>query len=79
MNQFKTALNSGNTISDDLFTDLINEFTKLQTAAKTYRNEAGDTRIKDQVIYWLDCWDDTTEAGAAIALINGVKSSARWC
>ena len=43
LNQFKTALNSGNTISDDLFTDLINEFTKLQTAAKTYRNEAGDT------------------------------------
>ena len=40
LNQFKTALNSGNTISDDLFTDLINEFTKLQTAAKTYRNEA---------------------------------------
>ena len=72
LNQFKTALNSGNTISDDLFTDLINEFTKLQTAAKTYRNEAGDTRIKDQIIYWLDCWDDTTEA--AIALINGVKA-----
>ena len=48
------------------------EFVKLQQAAQTYRAKAGNTDVKDQIVYWLDCWDDTT--AAAIAYLNGVKA-----
>ena len=44
----------------------------LQQAAQTYRAKAGNTDVKDQIVYWLDCWDDTT--AAAIAYLNGVKA-----
>ena len=37
------------------------EFVKLQEAAKVYR-EQGNTAIVGQIVYWLDCWDDTTAA-----------------
>ncbi|MGO5442846.1 discoidin domain-containing protein [Faecalimonas sp. LCP19S3_D12] len=50
---------------------MIEEFELLKEAAKTYR-ASGNEAIKGQIVYWLDCWDDTTEA--AIAYLNGVKS-----
>lgn len=52
---------------------LINEFELLQKAAKTYRNNAGNTRTRDQIIPWLNCWDDTTTA--TIAYLKGIKAS----
>ena len=48
-------------ISDEEFDELINAFTVLQNASKTYR-ESGNERIKSQIVYWLNCWDDTTNA-----------------
>mgnify|MGYP000755721983 CR=1 FL=1 len=54
------------------FEDLINEFTILKNASATYRAQAGDTRVKDQIVYWLNCWDDT--ADAAINYLKAVKA-----
>ena len=51
---------------------VIAEFEVLQKASKTYR-AGGNEAIKGQIVYWLNCWDDTTEA--AIAYLNGVKSA----
>ena len=72
LTSFKEALTNGTTISDEQFKDLINEFTILKNASATYRAQAGDTRIKDQIVYWLNCWDDT--ADAAINYLKAVKA-----
>ena len=72
LTSFKEALTNGTTISDEQFEDLINEFTILKNASATYRAQAGDTRIKDQIVYWLNCWDDT--ADAAINYLKAVKA-----
>lgn len=72
LSEFKDLLNSGSTISDELLQKVKDEFVLLQKAAITYRNEASDKRVKDQIVHWLDCWDDTTTA--AIAFINGIKA-----
>ena len=64
---FKDKLNS-NTVTAEDVDALIAEF----DAADIYEAQAGDTNVKDQIIYWLDCWDDTTDA--AIAYLNGVKA-----
>ena len=44
---FKAAISNGTTISDEQFEDLINEFTILKNASTTYREQAGDSRVKD--------------------------------
>ncbi len=72
LTSFKEALTNGTTISDEQFEDLINEFTILKNASATYRAQAGDIRIKDQIVYWLNCWDDT--ADAAINYLKAVKA-----
>ncbi len=71
LNSFKEKLTAGTVTVDDVNT-VMAEFELLQEAAKTYRAKAGNTDVKDQIVYWLDCWDDTTEA--AIAYLNGVKA-----
>ena len=71
---FKDKLNS-NTVTAEDVDALIAEFEVLQDAADIYEAQAGDTNVKDQIIYWLDCWDDTTDA--AIAYLNGVKAVIR--
>lgn len=71
LTEFKTKL-SADTVTAQDADDLIKEFEKLQNAADTYESQAGDTNVKDQIIYWLDCWHDTTDA--AIAYLNGVKA-----
>lgn len=71
LNDFKTKLAAGTITSDDV-DKVMAEFVKLQEAAQTYRAKAGNTDVKDQIVYWLDCWDDTT--AAAIAYLNGVKA-----
>lgn len=68
---FREKLNNGSVTEED--TDLlIGEFEILQTAADTYEEQAGNTKVRDQIIYWLNCWDDTTDA--ALAYLNGVKA-----
>ena len=71
LTEFKDKLNA-NTVTAEDADALIAEFKILQDAADTYEAQAGDTNVKDQIIYWLDCWDDTTDA--AIAYLNGVKA-----
>lgn len=71
LTEFKKKL-SANTVTTEDADALIAEFEILQNAADTYEAQAGDTNVKDQIIYWLDCWDDTTDA--AIAYLNGVKA-----
>ena len=71
LNEYKSKLSAGTVTAED--TDaIIDEFEVLQKAAKTFRENAGDSRLRDQMVYWLDCWDDTTEA--AITYLEGVKS-----
>ena len=72
LNAFKTKLTKGEKISDEEFDEMINAFTVLQNASKTYR-ESGNERIKSQIVYWLNCWDDTTNA--ALNYIKGIKAA----
>lgn len=70
LNTFKEKLEAETLTAEDVDA-MIAEFEVLQKAAKTYR-ASGNDAIKGQIVYWLNCWDDTTEA--AIAYLNGVKS-----
>ena len=72
LNAFKTKLTKGEKITDEEFDDIINEFTVLQNASQTYR-ASGNERIKSQIVYWLNCWDDTTNA--ALNYIKGIKAA----
>lgn len=71
LTDFKDKLNT-NTVTEKDVDALIAEFEVLQEAADVYEAQAGDTKVRDQIVYWLDCWDDTTDA--AIAYLNGVKA-----
>lgn len=71
LNTFKEKLEAETLTAEDVDA-MIAEFEVLQKAAKTYR-ASGNDAIKGQIVYWLNCWDDTTEA--AIAYLNGVKSA----
>lgn len=68
---FREKLNT-RTVTEADVDSLIEEFKVLQNAADTYEAQAGDANISKQIIYWLDCWDDTTDA--VIAYLNGVKA-----
>ena len=72
LNAFKTKLTKGEKITDEEFDDIINEFTVLQNASQTYR-ASGNERIKSQIVYWLNCWDDTTNA--ALNYIKGIRAA----
>ena len=81
LNAFKTKLSAG-TYTQEEIDSLIEEFTILQNAAVTYRAE-GNKAIADQIVYWLDCWDDTTEAvisylNALSAILNEAGDAAVW-
>ena len=71
LNSFKTKLAADTLTAADV-DNLINEFVTLQNASITFRNEAGDQNLCDQIVYWLNCWDDTTTA--AISYLNAVKA-----
>ena len=71
LNDFMAKINAGTVTAADVDA-MIEEFVILQDAADTYEAQAGDTKFRDQIVYWLDCWDDTTDA--AIAYLNGVKA-----
>ena len=72
LNAFKTKLSKGEKITNEEFDEMINEFTVLQNASQTYR-ASGNERIKSQIVYWLNCWDDTTNA--ALNYIKGIKAA----
>ncbi|WP_370831902.1 beta-N-acetylglucosaminidase domain-containing protein [Clostridium sp.] len=77
LNAFKEKYESGANIKEDA-EDLIQEFTKLREAAAYYKENPGNTRTRDQIIYWLNCWEDTTNAAinylkSAIAVEEGNK------
>ena len=71
LTDFRDKLNAG-TVTSEEADALIAQFEILQDAADTYEEQAGDKNVKDQIIYWLNCWDDTTDA--AIAYLNGIKA-----
>lgn len=71
LTEFKDKLNA-NTVTAEDADRLIAEFEILQEAADTYEAQAGDTNVRDQIVPFLNCWDDTTDA--AIAYLNGVKA-----
>ena len=71
LNDFKDKLAAG-TVTEQDVDAVMAEFLVLQEAAKTYRAKAGDQNLSEQIVYWINCWDDTTEA--AIAYLNGVKA-----
>lgn len=81
LTEFKKKYESGASIKEDAL-DLIEEFTKLQKAAEYYKNNPGNERTRDQIVYWLNCWKDTTDAAigylkAAIAIEEG-DDEAAW-
>lgn len=55
-----------------LIDEIIGEFEVLQQAAFTYRESASNGRLRDQIVYWLNSWDDTNRA--AISYLKGIKA-----
>ena len=83
LNAFKEKYESGANIKEDAEA-LIQEFTKLKEAAAYYKENPGNTRTRDQIIYWLNCWEDTTDAAinylkSAIAVEEGNKEEIWNC
>ena len=81
MNAFKSKLSAG-TYTQEEIDSLVEEFTILKEAAITFREE-GNERIANQIVYWLDCWDDTTVAvisylNALSAILNGEADAVIW-
>lgn len=66
LDDFKNAL--GKEEITEKAQDLIQEFEIIRQAAQTYKDNPGNERIRDQIIYWLDSALDT--ADAAIYLLN---------
>ncbi|MGG5460207.1 hyaluronoglucosaminidase [Clostridium sp. B9] len=81
LDAFKQKYDAGLSIKAEAL-DLIEEFTNLQKAADYYKNNPGNERTRDQIIYWLNCWEDTTNAvisylKSAIAVEEG-DDDAAW-
>lgn len=68
---FRDKLKTG-TVTVEEADALIAEFQILQNAAALYREQAVDIKVRDQIVYWLDCWDDTTVS--AIGYLNAIKA-----
>lgn len=60
LDAFKSSLLS-NTVTKEQIKNLINEFDIIREAARTYK-ASGNKRMVNQIIYWLDCFEDTTNA-----------------
>lgn len=62
--------------------ELVREFTILKNASKTLRSR-GNQRTVKQIVYWLDCWDNTSESiisylNTAIALEDKLSNKEIW-
>ncbi|MGL5378750.1 beta-N-acetylglucosaminidase domain-containing protein [Clostridium sp.] len=82
LNAFKEKFATGASIKEDAEA-LIQEFTNLKNAAAYYKENPGNPRTRDQIIYWLDCWADTTDAAiaylnAAIAIEDDLGNDVIW-
>lgn len=71
LTDFRDKLKTG-TVTVEEADALIAEFQILQNAAALYREQAVDIKVRDQIVYWLDCWDDTTVS--AIGYLNAIKA-----
>ena len=71
LNAFKASLDAGTVTAEDCDA-IIAIFEDLQDAAEVY-SESGNERIKSQIVYWLNCWADTTNA--AISYLKAVKAN----
>ena len=71
LTDFRDKLKTG-TVTVEEADALIAEFQILQNAAAVYREQAVDIKFRDQIVYWLDCWDDTTVS--AIGYLNAIKA-----
>lgn len=69
---FKNKLSNNTEITDEEIQALRTEFETLQTAAQTYREQAGDPNLREQIVYWLNCWDDTT--ASALLYLDAIES-----
>lgn len=72
LNAFKTKYESGANVKEDAQA-LIEEFTNIKDAADYYKNNPGNSKTRDQIIYWLNCFEDTTTA--AISYLKAVISN----
>lgn len=61
LDNLKNKLNAGSVTKQDTAA-LIKEFEALRDAAAYYAENPGNPRTKGQIIYWLNCWEDTTTA-----------------
>ena len=71
LSAFRTNLSTG-AVTKAECDELIAVFEELQNAAEVYTTNPGSEAVRDQIIYWLECWADTTEA--AIAYLEAVKA-----
>lgn len=71
LNDFKVKYEESNLTTADIDV-VLNEFKILQEAAVTYRNNPGNPRTRDQIIPWLNSWDDTTLA--AISYLEAIRA-----
>lgn len=82
LTQFLKDLDAGVDISAQA-EDLKLEFQKLYDAAKNYKANPGNERTRNQIVYWLDCWMDTSTAvinylDTALALQNNADNDVIW-
>ena len=68
---FQGKISAGTVTAQDC-DEMIALFGGLQKAAKTYRSNAGNKDMLDQIVYWVDTWDDVTRG--AIAELQALKA-----
>lgn len=68
---FQGKISAGTVTAQDC-DEMISLFGDLQKAAKTYRSNAGNKDMLDQIVYWVDTWDDVTRG--AIAELQALKA-----
>lgn len=68
---YTEALATG-TVTPEAEAEIVAEFKLLQAASAIYRKNAGNTRVQEQIVYWLNCWDDTMEA--VLKLVAGERA-----
>lgn len=67
---FQTKL-ANDTLSQEDIDSMREEFEILAKAAADYRANPGNQRMFDQIVYWIDAWDDTT--GAVLNYLDTIE------
>lgn len=71
LNAFKEAFTNGQDVTAQA-DELINEFTTIYNATETYRNNAKNQRVKEQIIHWVNSLRDISQSN--IELLKAVKA-----